>query len=61
MSYKSESTIKQTHTFPEQKIGRGDGVFTVKAKFSQKDLIELAQFKEYELVIEIPILPVNER
>jgi hypothetical protein len=55
MNYKSESTITQTHKFSEQEISKGkDGTFIVTAVFTKQNLIELAQYKEFKLILEIP-------
>lgn len=55
MNYKDESTLKQTHRFPEQVIDKERGVIFVEATFSKQTLIECAQYKEYTLRVEIPI------
>ncbi len=55
MSYKDESTLKQTHRFPEQEIDLESGEIFIEATFSKQNLIECAQFKEYTLRIEIPV------
>lgn len=60
MNYKHESKVTQTHRFSQQEVKTDGGTFIIRASFSRENLLEIAQFKEFELVLEIPFYPRNE-
>ena len=55
MSSKSESTLKHTFMGPVQTITTESEFIETTIIFTQQELIELAQYKEYTLVHKIPV------